>query len=166
MQEKICNKCGLSKILSEYHSSKTCKYSVRNTCKECRKIERKEYKLRPDVLAASKKYYQDNKDSFRERMNNHYHTLNGQYHQYKKRAKKANLLFEFSENECLLFYNTNCYYCGDKIKGIGIDRLDNSIGYTKNNCVPCCSTCNFMKHVLNIEEFKQHLLKIINHLQL
>ena len=26
-----------------------------------------------------------------------------------------------------------------------LDRKDNSIGYSKNNCVVCCSTCNYIK---------------------
>ena len=161
MQEKVCNKCNLSKVLSEYHKSKKCRFGVRNTCKECRKIEKKEYKSRPEVKLASQQYYQTHKEQFRERMNRHYHSLNGQYHQYKKRAKKSNLIFEFTEEDCKSFYETNCTYCNDKIKGIGIDRLDNSIGYTKDNCVPCCSTCNYMKHILNFEDFKKHILKII-----
>jgi 5-methylcytosine-specific restriction endonuclease McrA len=27
----------------------------------------------------------------------------------------------------------------------GIDRVDNSIGYTPDNCVPCCTQCNRIK---------------------
>ena len=42
MQEKICNKCGVSKTLDNFHLSKTCKYGVRNTCKKCRVVEKEE----------------------------------------------------------------------------------------------------------------------------
>lgn len=163
MQEKICNKCNTSKPLTDYTFSKICKYGVRNTCKECRKIERKEYINRPEVRAASKQYYQDNKESFRKRMSIHYYSLNGQYHNYKKRAVKANMVFELTEKDCLPYYNTNCAYCGGKIKGIGIDRVDNSIGYVKSNLKPCCSTCNYMKHTLTLNEFLEHMKKILNY---
>lgn len=45
----------------------------------------------------------------------------------------------------------------------GIDRIDNSIGYTKENCVTCCSTCNYMKHVLNVNIFLNHVKYIYEH---
>jgi len=42
----------------------------------------------------------------------------------------------------------SCYYCThrDENETIGIDRINNDIGYTKENCVPACWTCNKMKH--------------------
>ena len=35
----------------------------------------------------------------------------------------------------------------------GIDRLDNSVGYTKENCVPCYKMCNYAKNKFTMEEF-------------
>jgi len=38
-----------------------------------------------------------------------------------------------------------CYYCEEDISegtGSGLDRVDNSLGYTFENCKPCCSSCN------------------------
>lgn len=163
MQEKVCNTCKITKPLTEYTASKTCSYGVRNTCKECRKIERKEYKSRPEVKAASQQYYQEHKDEFRERMREHYHSLNGQYHQYKKRAVKSNLKFELTQEDCIPYYNTICSYCGGPIKGIGIDRLSSTLGYVKDNITPCCSTCNFMKGTLEKETFLNQVLKIMKY---
>lgn len=42
-----------------------------------------------------------------------------------------------------ILYN-NCTYCGTSDK-IGADRLDNSKGHMKNNCVPCCYRCNAIR---------------------
>ncbi len=36
-----------------------------------------------------------------------------------------------------------CYYCGDDASGF--DRVDSNGGYTKDNVVPACATCNSMK---------------------
>jgi hypothetical protein len=43
-----------------------------------------------------------------------------------------------------------CYYCRNKlgqpiVVGCGLDRLDNSKGYTLDNVVSCCSFCNTCK---------------------
>lgn len=158
---KICKVCKIEKPFLEFHKIKGCIGGVRNVCKECRKIENKEYKSKPHVIQQSKDYYQNNKESFRLRMNKHYHTLNGQYHQYKKRAKINKFEFDLIEEDCKIFYETLCDYCGGPIKGIGIDRVDPSIGYIKSNIVPCCSKCNYMKNTMTKEEFFNQLIKIL-----
>ena len=42
--------------------------------------------------------------------------------------------------------NKSCIYCGDN-KRIGLDRLDNNKGHTKDNTVPCCYDCNCAKNI-------------------
>ena len=46
----------------------------------------------------------------------------------------------------------------------GIDRIDSSKGYSVDNCVPCCAKCNYAKHDLSIDDFKNHIEKIYKHL--
>lgn len=39
-----------------------------------------------------------------------------------------------------------CSYCGEPTgSGIGLDRLDNSRGYTLDNVTPCCGPCNLLR---------------------
>jgi hypothetical protein len=42
----------------------------------------------------------------------------------------------------------------------GIDRRENSIGYTLANCVSCCGPCNMMKKVLSYAEFIERCKRI------
>jgi hypothetical protein len=44
----------------------------------------------------------------------------------------------------------------------GIDRLDNTKGYTIDNCVPCCPDCNEAKSNMTEEAFLKHIEKIYN----
>lgn len=37
----------------------------------------------------------------------------------------------------------------------GIDRIDNNRGYVKENCVPCCKTCNYAKRKMDLLTFKE-----------
>lgn len=100
---------------------------------------------------------------------------------YKSSAKKRGYTFDLTPEEFSNLLKSDCYYCGSKPTlrhfkvygaskhGIdfeynGIDRFDNSEGYTKENCVPCCSICNIMKSTLNYRDFKLHISKIFNHL--
>jgi hypothetical protein len=163
MNTKICKICKIEKEYSEFHKSKLTIGGVRTICKECRKEEKKEYLSRDYVKVKQHQHYIDNKVEIKKRTRAHYWTLNGQYHQYKKRAKKKNIRFELLEKDCIPFYNTNCSYCGSNINGLGIDRVDNGRGYVIDNIVPCCSTCNFMKFTLTKDEFFQHIKLIIYH---
>lgn len=48
-----------------------------------------------------------------------------------------------------------CVYCGDT-KRIGADRIDNTKGHTKENCVPCCIECNIARgNNFTYEEMKR-----------
>ena len=57
-----------------------------------------------------------------------------------------------------------CYYCKHKIDNEvnGIDRFDNTKGYTIENCVPCCEMCNVMKSDQTFEEFLARCSRIAN----
>lgn len=49
------------------------------------------------------------------------------------------------------------------LKHNGIDRLNSSIGYEVDNCVPCCYICNRAKAQLDDKTFLNHITKIYNH---
>ena len=57
--------------------------------------------------------------------------------------------FNLSNDDTIKLFNDNCYYCNTKEDNYlnGIDRFVNNIGYEKYNCVSCCKTCNYIKHV-------------------
>lgn len=82
---------------------------------------------------------------------------------YKKEAIRRFIDFNLSFEQFLTFWNKPCHYCGSEIEGVGIDRIDNSVGYQINNCVPCCKTCNTMKMIMSVSDFLSHIQKIINH---
>jgi hypothetical protein len=43
----------------------------------------------------------------------------------------------------------------------GIDRLDSSKGYTKENSAPCCAVCNRAKMDMSEEEFLQWIKTLV-----
>jgi hypothetical protein len=56
---------------------------------------------------------------------------------------------------------TWCKYCG-LYGAVGLDRVDNNVGYTYDNVVPCCVLCNFIKADLNVQVFLSQACKISN----
>ena len=83
-------------------------------------------------------------------------------------ARKKNIAMELSEDEYKNLMQQSCTYCGfldEKKKFGGVDRMDSSKGYTKENAVSCCKKCNFMKTCLDPVTFINRARHIANVVQ-
>ena len=92
---------------------------------------------------------------------------------YKIQAKQRKISFDLTVEQARELMSKDCYYCGNPPNNLsqrkgqygdfvysGLDRVDNKIGYTVGNCVPCCATCNGMKSDLTSGAFLDHVKKI------
>lgn len=96
---------------------------------------------------------------------------------YKAHAKKKKCNFDLSYQELGTLISLDCMYCGGKPKNLikiknkqefyynGIDRKDYLLGYTLNNCVPCCKHCNYAKCRMSLEDFFLWINKVYNFLK-
>ena len=75
------------------------------------------------------------------------------YSKYKRAAKQRNIKFSINLEDFKALWGKNCVYCGIKIATIGVDRIENTIGYEKGNITSCCWMCNKMKGSYSAEEF-------------
>jgi hypothetical protein len=95
----------------------------------------------------------------------------------KKGAKKRDLEWNLTDEQVRSLITQSCYYCGKKpmqtngigsrLNGVffynGLDRVNNSLGYTIDNVVPCCKFCNRAKDVMTIDEFKTWIYNVYEH---
>lgn len=119
-------------------------------------LQSKEYyqKNKEKIKLQNKYYYQNNKEKCLQRTKKHSITIDGIYSSYKRSAKQHSRKFELTKDELAAIISQPCYYCGELQENFnGIDRLDNSKGYIRNNCIPCCSMCNRMKHAFTEKDF-------------
>ena len=98
------------------------------------------------------------------------------YRMYKSNAKRREIEFHLSDREFLEIITSPCFYTGrmpyriyqdprrenDSFVYNGIDRIDSTKGYTKENCVPCCFEVNRAKSDLTHEEFLKFVEEIYN----
>lgn len=83
------------------------------------------------------------------------------------RVTKKGIQFVLSFEEYALIIEKPCYYCNRKMTdecGLGLDRVDNSIGYVINNVVSCCSICNGMKSNYPFDWFLSHIQMVYKNL--
>ena len=129
---KKCIKCESLKEESEFHFRNKKDKVRRNTCKDCRNENRRILRNQP---------------------------LN-KYKSYRYDALRRGLKFKLSFSEFKSFEGKSCHYCGDELDSICLDRIDNDLGYFKENIVSCCYKCNSIKHIYDREEFLRHIEKI------
>lgn len=87
-------------------------------------------------------------------------TIGGRYGTYKRAAKARGIEFKLTLDDFKRHWQMNCFYCGDAIKTIGLDRIDNSVGYVDGNVVPACALCNRAKLTASPEVFIEMCMKI------
>lgn len=94
---------------------------------------------------------------------------------YRGNARKAKLKFELTKQQFIELTQQNCYYCGIEPQQIlltkncngqfiynGVDRVDNTEGYTIKNCVAACYTCNRAKNNYSIKKFNNWISRIVS----
>lgn len=133
---RICTQCG-----KDFDAFKTSFGKESLNCKSCQEMQVKQDEKRKGRVRNYKE----------EKCNN----IAQYYKEYvissSKRGYQMNLDFD-SFSKLVL---AECNYCGNKTEGEvnGIDRVDNSVGYSTENCVTACWKCNRIKHTYNKEFF-------------
>lgn len=93
-------------------------------------------------------------------------TMRGRFSIAKNLARRRNKEWILSFEEYETIAVLPCHYCNNilgKVEaGGGIDRIDNDRGYSVDNVVSCCGTCNKIKNdSLNFEEAKKVICVIL-----
>ena len=92
-------------------------------------------------------------------------SLKGKYVDYKSDAKSRKIDFNISLEEFSTFWKKPCSYCGDNIETIGVDRINSRLGYSIDNIISCCKSCNYMKLSDDVEVWLSKMKKIIKHIE-
>lgn len=82
------------------------------------------------------------------------------FNEYKRKAGKRGWVFNLTFDEFVSFAESPCFYCGDPLDAIGLDRRDNARDYDFDNVVACCKWCNYAKHTVTEEDFVRHCQKV------
>jgi hypothetical protein len=126
--QQICVGCGkdFEKYMTRYNRpSKLCKH-----CNETQKVQDEK-----------------RKDRIRNYREENFKNIPLFFKEYVKGAYERGYSMELQFEDFKEMVLKPCYYCTSRKENEvnGIDRVDNSKGYTKENCVSCCQTCNRMK---------------------
>lgn len=158
-EQCLCRKCKQIKSPYDFYTSN------KHWCKECLKLKSRLERINNRKAFNEKRRleYHNNTNGRRDKLLNRQkvqredilskqrkrrRTVEGKYKTFLDNSSRRKFEVSISlEDYRSLVEDCLCIYCGNKLPeaGSGLDRKDCSIGYTKDNCVPCCITCNRIK---------------------
>lgn len=175
--KKRCITCHVLKEEVAFHIKKN--GSLAKTCNRCVGVKsnyskvNKANKKRYDSIyhkknlekhhTQGKKYYWEHKETT---LRDYFQSPKGKFAIYKGGAKQRGIEFRISLEEFKSFVGSPCFYCGSEMNYIALDRVNNDFGYSKENCVSCCTICNLMKRTFSKDIFIEYCLKIVRHQKL
>jgi len=135
---KKISKANTGKVRSEEAKAKSRGFKPKQCCQEM-------YKLDPTPNQGSLKGLR----------------LSKRVNEFRQHAAARGKEVKLTKLEIAELVMSNCYYCNTRPKPyIGIDRVDSSKGYLRDNVVPCCRKCNTAKLDHTLEDFKAWIKKI------
>src|ERR1700736_188506 len=79
---------------------------------------------------------------------------------YKRSAEGRKIPFLLTEQQFAEITRNVCGYCGVYGEPRGLDRVDNRLSYSVQNCVAACSKCNFAKRFMSKFEFLDWIQRV------
>jgi len=181
---KTCTTCGEVKPLDHFYRNKEGQFGHQARCKVCACQAQKDLVMRAKIIPQTKKcahcgetkpapeFNQRSSDSSglhprcRKCQAKYRWSPKSKYRVYKQEAAQRHIGFEITLEEFKTFWQAPCSYCGSPIDTIGIDRVDNTLGYVMGNLTSCCcSTCNYSKRDLSRAQWVAHMTRVLAYLQ-
>jgi hypothetical protein len=137
-----CVKCKIEKPLTNdfFHRDKNRMGGLMYKCKDCEKgrKDKRDYKTRFAAMSidALKRYKQRQAAYNRSEMGK----CISAFKAYQTFDKRKGLMTDITKTDIVSARAELCMYCGSP--ATGLDRKNNSVGHTKENCVPACKECN------------------------
>jgi hypothetical protein len=149
----------VKKLWRDKNADKELSYCLNARAKKINEDTEKYLKYQSERM---KKWRVDNPEKVQASNKERNENIDYHYSNYKKSAFVKQLPFELDKETFIQLVKTPCHYCAIiQEKGFnGLDRIDSVAGYVKDNCVPCCEMCNYMKKCLSPDVF----VKIAQHI--
>ena len=116
-----------------------------------------------EYSARAYKSLKQNKQKWTEYKEKRYRSVTYRWNAHVQNAKNRGLANELTKEEWLKLTQEDCYYCHctSNYGFSGVDRVDNTHGYTTENTVSCCGQCNWEKGTKTEREWFDKMLRVL-----
>lgn len=136
--------------------------AIKEAVKTHRAIKRAQDKAQQQATEAAKHEHVDRTDTLPQIAQLEF-DCSYKFRVYKEGAIKRSLIFDLTLEQASVMFNAPCHYCEylPRHEFNGIDRVENTVGYTAENCVACCKWCNRAKGHAPLEAFMEWIRWIL-----
>lgn len=149
---KYCAKCDRYKPLLDFYRDNKRETTLRSpTCKPCMKQYADANRSR--VRITVRRWQDNNRARTRELATARARTIKGRFNHLHTDARAREIPVDLTIDQyAQLVSSGTCFYMGEPLgkTGGGLDRKNSQLGYTFENCVPCCLKCNRIRGEDNI----------------
>lgn len=142
----------------EYYKKRSKDYNENNTGKVIEYRKKYYERTHEEQKAKSREYYHRDLDKSRAKNRERSVMPATRFRQGIEAARKRELVWDLTFEQYSEIISKPCHYCGKDLtdqKGSSLDRIDNNLGYTLGNVLPCCGDCNVVKNdVLTVQEME------------
>lgn len=165
-KEEILQKCAdYRETHKEEKAARDRQYAQKNKDK----IQQYQKEYRDDHKLSNAEYQKQYRIKNKDKLNEYKKSPHVRYKVYQNNARHKGRNFNLSEEEFIEMTRQPCIYCGEYSDTYGgevfngIDRIDSNLGYSIDNCVPCCAICNRMKMDMDVNDWISKIKQIIGH---
>jgi hypothetical protein len=145
---KRCSSCNVEKPLSEFYKDKYSRDGKAHKCSECSAKASKVWRINNPIRhrLTAEDWKSKCKSRFKEVCAASRRKPGQRFSAGKCHARRRGLRWGIGFEEYVEIISELCVYCRGYFQkeetGVGLDRLDNSLGYELGNVVSCCGFCN------------------------
>lgn len=147
METRKCYRCKVLKAatLDNFYNDKSRLYGLSYDCRSCLS-ERKRGKEKRTSRERWDRMTEEQKEKRRLASKKYARTDKGRalflVSQYRKIDARKGRVCDLTQQDLMEIARRPCTYCGTELGRRGCDRINNELGHTKANTVPCCYECN------------------------
>src|ERR1035437_9577825 len=133
---KVCTRCGQELDISMFYSRGAGRKTESEArCKKCQNAASVVWKQKPpEKMRGYRENYAAKHPGYALRNHAAYKAKPDELCGiYQRSAEKRGIKFALSFDEFMAHWGCPCFYCGDAILTVGLDRMDNNQGYHREN---------------------------------
>lgn len=144
-KKRTCTKCEATKPETDFYKNGKGRKSYCKSCDNKARSKRPTSQLSPEAYGRKQEWFRKNAAKQKRERKAGINTAKYIYWDSRRDDRRKGFENDLTKPFIQEQIEKGCSYCGEQNLRMTLDRIDNSRGHTKNNVVPACLRCNYVR---------------------